>query len=115
MIIGFNTVPDSAARQAAERANVDIRFFDLIYKLLDDTKDLLAGALDPEERERIAGFVVNRFRGDRALLEPPRQLHGRGDQPGLVLGPRRLRHLHETSASGTTRSAATSPDPPTRR
>ena len=57
IIIGFNTVPDPAARQAADRANVEIRYYDIIYKLLDEMRLALEGMLKPEEVEEIEGHA----------------------------------------------------------
>jgi translation initiation factor IF-2 len=55
IVIGFNSVPDQAARQAAERGGVDIRFYDVIYTLVDDMRAALEGLLAPEELERTTG------------------------------------------------------------
>jgi translation initiation factor IF-2 len=57
VIIGFNTVPDQAARQAAERAGVDIRFYDVIYHLIDDMKLAIEGLLAPDEVEKVLGHA----------------------------------------------------------
>ncbi len=51
IIIGFNVVPDEHARQLAERKGVQIRRYDVIYKITDDLKKALEGLLKPEERE----------------------------------------------------------------
>jgi translation initiation factor IF-2 len=50
VIIGFNVIPDEAARALAEARRVEIRRYDIIYKLTDDIKALLEGKLKPEER-----------------------------------------------------------------
>ncbi len=55
MVVGFNTVADTSARQAAERANVQIRFYDVIYSLIDDMKLAMEGKLKPEEVEEVIG------------------------------------------------------------
>ncbi|MHC5062516.1 MAG: translation initiation factor IF-2, partial [Planctomycetota bacterium] len=57
LIIGFNTVADQAARIAADRAGVDIRYYDVIYSILDDMKLALEGLLKPEEVEEAMGTV----------------------------------------------------------
>ena len=57
IIIGFNTVPDPAARQAAEKAGVEIRYYEIIYKLLDEMRLALEGMLKPEEIEEIEGHA----------------------------------------------------------
>lgn len=50
VIIGFNVIPDEAARSLAEEYQIEIRRYDVIYKLTDDIKSLLEGKLKPEER-----------------------------------------------------------------
>jgi len=51
IIIGFNVVPDEKARTLAEKTGVQIRRYDVIYKITDDLKLALEGMLKPEERE----------------------------------------------------------------
>jgi len=64
IIVGFNTRPDPAGRRAAEQLGVDIRFYNVIYKLTDDIKKAMIGMLEPEFREVVEGFaeVRNTFR-----------------------------------------------------
>ncbi len=50
VIIGFNVIPDEAARALAEERGVEIRRYDVIYRLTEDIKALLEGKLKPEER-----------------------------------------------------------------
>ncbi len=50
VIIGFNVIPDEAARTLAEQRQVEIRRYEIIYKVTDDIKALLEGKLKPEER-----------------------------------------------------------------
>lgn len=50
VIIGFNVIPDEAARSLAEAQQVQIRRYDIIYKVTDDIKATLEGKLKPEER-----------------------------------------------------------------
>lgn len=50
IVVGFNVIPDDAARSLAESYGVEIRRYDIIYKVADDIKALLAGKLKPEER-----------------------------------------------------------------
>jgi translation initiation factor IF-2 len=63
VIIGFNVIPDEAARALAEQRQVEIRRYEIIYKLTDDIKALLEGKLKPEERivELGAAFVKQVF------------------------------------------------------
>jgi translation initiation factor IF-2 len=50
VIVGFNVIPDEDARSLAEARGVEIRRYDIIYKLTDDIKAMLEGKLKPEER-----------------------------------------------------------------
>lgn len=50
VIVGFNVIPDEDARAMAEARGVEIRRYDIIYKLTDDIKAMLEGKLKPEER-----------------------------------------------------------------
>jgi translation initiation factor IF-2 len=57
IIIGFNVRPDPAGRRAADAAKIDIRFYDVIYHLVDDIKAAMSGLLDPEKREVTDGYA----------------------------------------------------------
>ena len=55
LIIGFNTVADSAARQEAEAKSVDIRLYRVIYEIVEDIRKALEEGLEPEIREETLG------------------------------------------------------------
>ncbi len=55
VIIGFNTTYASGARLAADEAGVDVREYNIIYKLLEDIQDALEGLLEPELVEEPLG------------------------------------------------------------
>jgi translation initiation factor IF-2 len=55
VVIGFNTRTDNAAANAAKREGVQIKLFSIIYELIDQVKDAMAGLLDPELRETALG------------------------------------------------------------
>jgi translation initiation factor IF-2 len=55
VIIGFNTTLASGARQAADEAGVDVREYNIIYKLLEDIQAALEGLLEPELVEEPLG------------------------------------------------------------
>tara|TARA_B100000767_G_scaffold274368_1_gene307119 strand:+ start:558 stop:3275 length:2718 start_codon:yes stop_codon:yes gene_type:complete len=55
VIFGFNVRADATARSAAEKESLEIRYYSIIYNLLDDVKDALSGMLAPEMREEILG------------------------------------------------------------
>ncbi len=54
-IIGFNVRANVQARQAAERAGIEIRYYNIIYDLVDDVKAAMSGLLSPERRETFLG------------------------------------------------------------
>jgi translation initiation factor IF-2 len=54
-VIGFNVRANKQARDEAERANTEIRYYSVIYDLLDDLKAALSGMLEPELRETFLG------------------------------------------------------------
>ena len=54
-ILGFNVRASSQARQLAEREGVEIRYYAIIYDLIDDIKGVLSGMLAPEQRETFLG------------------------------------------------------------
>ena len=57
VIIGFNTRPDSTARKLIESSGVDVRYYDIIYQVVDDVKAAMTGMLAPEEKEEIIGLA----------------------------------------------------------
>ena len=56
-VIGFNVRADGAARRLAEDEGLDLRYYSIIYNLLDDVKQALGGLLTPEKREEIVGIA----------------------------------------------------------
>ncbi len=58
IIIGFNVVPDEKARLLADKRGVQIRRYDVIYKITDDLQAALEGMLKPEERELELGRAL---------------------------------------------------------
>jgi translation initiation factor IF-2 len=55
VIVGFNTTLASGARQAADKAGIDVRDYNIIYKLLEDIQGAMEGLLDPEMVEEPLG------------------------------------------------------------
>jgi len=55
VIVGFNTTLASGAKQAADREGVDVREYDVIYRLLEDVQGAMEGLLEPEEVENELG------------------------------------------------------------
>jgi translation initiation factor IF-2 len=58
VVIGFNVVPDDKARSLAEQRGVQIRRYEIIYKLTEDLKAALEGLLKPEQREMDLGRAL---------------------------------------------------------
>jgi translation initiation factor IF-2 len=54
-IIGFNVRAHKEAREAAEQAGIEIRYYNIIYNLVDDVKAAMSGLLTPERRETMLG------------------------------------------------------------
>ncbi len=57
IIIGFNIRPDASAREAAERENVDVRLYTVIYKAIEDMEKAMKGLLAPEYKEVLLGHA----------------------------------------------------------
>jgi translation initiation factor IF-2 len=57
IIIGFNSRADATARRLAESSGVDIRYYNIIYAMVDEIKAALSGMLAPEKKESIIGMV----------------------------------------------------------
>lgn len=57
IIIGFNVRPDNQARDIAERENVDLRLYRVIYQAIEDVEAAMKGMLDPKYEEKVIGTV----------------------------------------------------------
>ena len=55
VVIGFNVRAHKEAREAAEQAGIEIRYYDIIYNLVDDVKKAMSGLLAPTLRETMLG------------------------------------------------------------
>ena len=60
IIIGFNVVADERAARAAESEGVDIRLYNVIYRITEDLRKSMSGLLEPEEQERGLGRATVR-------------------------------------------------------
>ena len=67
IVLGFNVRAGGAARALAEKENIEVRYYSVIYNLLDEVKSALSGMLAPETREDIVGIAEVRdvFRSPR--------------------------------------------------
>ena len=54
-VIGFNVRANNQARERAKREGVEIRYYNIIYNVVDDVKAVLSGMLTPETREKFLG------------------------------------------------------------
>src|SRR6266568_7462147 len=70
IIIGFNVKADGAAQRLAQKEGVDIRYYNIIYKLLDDIQAALTGMLEPTYREVIEGHaeVMQTFKAGKNTI-----------------------------------------------
>lgn len=57
LIIGFNVRANAQARDLAQKNSVDIRYYSIIYNVIDDVKALLTGMLTPNYREELIGYA----------------------------------------------------------
>ncbi|MDE0661861.1 MAG: translation initiation factor IF-2 [Gammaproteobacteria bacterium] len=91
-IFGFNTRADRAAKVIIERESIDLRYYSVIYQLLDDIKAILEGMLAPEVREEILGVAEV-----REVFHSPRfgQIAGCMVTDGTVARNRSIRVLRD--------------------
>ncbi|HPD83677.1 MAG TPA: translation initiation factor IF-2, partial [Alphaproteobacteria bacterium] len=68
LLIGFNVRANAQAREQAEREGLAIRYYNIIYNVIDDAKAMLGGMLDPELREQYLGqaeirqvFMISKY------------------------------------------------------
>ncbi|RUS68691.1 hypothetical protein EGW08_023546 [Elysia chlorotica] len=57
VIVGFNVRADGAAKKLADADGVELRYYNIIYDLIDDIKMAMTGLLSPEMREQIVGIA----------------------------------------------------------
>ena len=57
VIMGFNVRADTAARALSQKESIEIRYYSIIYELIDDVKSAMSGLLAPELREEILGVA----------------------------------------------------------
>ena len=76
IIIGFNVVADDRASKSADAKHVDIRLYNIIYRITEDLKQSMAGLLDPEEQENSVG---------RATIRATFKVTGAGTIAGCIV------------------------------
>jgi translation initiation factor IF-2 len=57
IVVGFNVRADVAAREIIEREGLDLRYYSVIYRLIDEVKQAMSGMLAPEWKEEIVGVA----------------------------------------------------------
>jgi len=57
IVIGFNVRADATGRKAVEKEGVDLRYYSIIYEVIDDVKAAMSGMLSPEMRQQIVGLA----------------------------------------------------------
>ena len=57
VLLGFNVRADSKAKKLCEQEGIDLRYYSVIYELIDDVKQAMSGLLAPEKREEILGVA----------------------------------------------------------
>jgi translation initiation factor IF-2 len=79
IIIGFNVKADGAALREAEKEGVDIRYYAIIYKLIEDIEAALKGMLEPTYREVIDGHaeILQTFKAGKTVIAGCRVTDGK--------------------------------------
>ena len=57
IIVGFNVRADATARRVIENENIDLRYYSIIYELLNEIKAAMSGMLEPEFKQEIIGLA----------------------------------------------------------
>jgi len=91
-MMGFNVRADAGARQVIERDGVELRYYSVIYDIVDDVKAAMSGLLAPELREEIVGIAEV-----RDVFNSPKfgQIAGCMVVEGIVYRNKRIRVLRD--------------------
>ncbi len=57
IVVGFNVRADASARKAVDREGVDLRYYSVIYDIIDEVKAAMSGMLSPEKKQEIVGLA----------------------------------------------------------
>ena len=92
VVFGFNVRADNSAKELIEKEGIELRYYSVIYELLDDVKTILEGMLAPEIREEIVGTAEV-----RDVFESPRygQIAGCMVVEGTMFRNKNIRVLRE--------------------
>ena len=92
IVLGFNVRADAGARQVIERDGIELRYYSVIYDIVDDVKAAMSGLLAPELREEIVGIAEV-----RDVFNSPKfgQIAGCMVVEGLVYRNKKIRVLRD--------------------
>jgi len=92
LMVGFNVRADQQARQVMEREGIELRYYSVIYDIIDDVKQAMGGLLSPEYREEIVGIAEV-----RDVFKAPKigQVAGCMVTEGTVYRNKRIRVLRD--------------------
>ena len=104
-IIGFNVRPDRRGRELAEQRHVEIRTYEIIYKLIEDIQAAMVGMLAPEIEEVVTGDAEV-----RTIFRVPRvgAIAGCYVRNGVITRGSKVRFLRDGRSSGRARSRPSS-------
>jgi translation initiation factor IF-2 len=106
IVIGFNVDIDNAARRVVDAENVDVRLYEVIYKLIDDIDRALKGLLEPEYADKVIGHAEVRaiFRvGRRGNIAGSYVREGQITRNALARVYRNQQVIHESRISSLKR------------
>lgn len=98
IVIGFNVKADGAAQRQAQKEGVDIRYYNVIYKLTDDIQAALTGMLEPTYREVVEGHaeVIQIFKaGKNTVIAGCRVTDGKLTRSSQARIMRKGEKIHE--------------------
>ena len=98
LVIGFNVKADGAAQRQAQKEGVEIRYYNVIYKLLDDLQAALTGMLEPTYREVVEGHaeVIQIFKaGKNTVIAGCRVTDGKITRSSQVRIQRKSEKVYE--------------------
>ncbi|MEC8126341.1 MAG: translation initiation factor IF-2 [Pseudomonadota bacterium] len=92
IVLGFNVRADAGARQVIERNGIELRYYSVIYDIVDDVKAAMSGLLAPELREEIVGVAEV-----RDVFDSPKfgQIAGCMVVEGIVYRNKKIRVLRD--------------------
>ncbi len=94
IIVGFNVRPDAAAQASGQRANVDMRFYRVIYDAIDEIESAMKGMLAPKYEEAIIGHAEVRVTYKVSAIGAPKYEEA-------IIGHAEVRVTYKVSAIGT--------------